>query len=319
MDKILKEEKFIYIGTLFLGPTIYASSRCTDTLSAFLLFIEPIENIIISMTNLYGIRKLKENWENIDIFAFCAYIGLLLLAGVYRSRGECITELWDDRFGRPIFRATMSLKRFKMITRCLRFDDKEDRAERRSRDKLAPIRNAFDKWTHRVKMLYTPGDCITVDEQLIPFRDRSPFTQYIPSKPHKYGIKVWIICDSKTYYPYNMEIFTGRDRNCHTEVKQGQRVVLQLVEGLSGRNVTCDNFFTSHELATILQKQKLTLVGTIRKNRKKSHHFCLIRRKSHFIILSLFLSTNSKLQWYLMYQKEDDLSLYSVHIILQRK
>jgi len=29
------------------------------------------------------------------------------------------------------------------------------------------------------------------------------------------------------------------------EINQGKRVVLDLTEGLSGHNITCDNFFTS--------------------------------------------------------------------------
>lgn len=72
-----------------------------------------------------------------------AYIGLLLLAGVsvYRSKGECATELWDDKRGRPIFRATMSLEQFRLRNSCIRFDDKSDRLDRRQRDKLAAICN----------------------------------------------------------------------------------------------------------------------------------------------------------------------------------
>lgn len=198
-----------------------------------------------------------------------AYYGLLILAGVYRSHGQCINELWDDQTGPPIFRATMTLKKFKLINECIRFDDKEQRKGIRSRDKLAPIRNVYDKWVNRLKMCYTVGKNVTVDEQLVPFRGRCPFTQYIPSKPHKYGIKIWCLCDASTYYAWNLEVYTGRDRNCKAEVNQGQRVALTLNNQLSCRNITTDNFFTSRQLALELKKKQNKLIGTIRKNRKE--------------------------------------------------
>ncbi|CAD7093078.1 unnamed protein product [Hermetia illucens] len=182
------------------GRTLFASSRCTDILSSFLLFMEPIEKTIVEMTNLYGSRKYKELWLPVDIASLRAYYGLLILAGVYRSHGQCINELWDDQTGPPIFRATMTLKKFKLINECIRFDDKEQRKGIRSRDKLAPIRNVYDKWVNRLKMCYTVGKNVTVDEQLVPFRGRCPFTQYIPSKPHKYGIKIWCLCDANWKY-----------------------------------------------------------------------------------------------------------------------
>ncbi|XP_026464487.1 piggyBac transposable element-derived protein 4-like [Ctenocephalides felis] len=165
------------------------------------------------MTNLYGLRKFKETWENIDLVTLRAYFGLLLLAGVYRSKGECMTELWDDKRGRPIFRATMSLKYFKYLNSCIRFDDKENRLDRLARDKLAAIRNVFDKWNKNLRTMYVVGDCVTVDEQLIPFRGKSPFTQYIPSKPYKYGIKAWALCDSRTFYAYTCKSTPKVDNN----------------------------------------------------------------------------------------------------------
>lgn len=221
------------------------------------------------MTNLYGVRRYKDKWTPLDVVTMRAYFGVLLLAGVYRSKGEDITELWDDHNGRPIFRAAMSLKKFQLINQCIRFDDKESRPQTEERDKLRPIRNVFNKWVQRARALYVPGKHITVDEQLLPYRGRCSFIQYIPSKPAKYGIKIWIVCDSKTYYAYNLEVYVGRDRNSAAMVNTGELIVLRLTEGLNGRNVTCDNFFTGHSLATELKKRQMTIVGTIRKNRKE--------------------------------------------------
>ncbi|KAJ8393713.1 hypothetical protein AAFF_G00057660 [Aldrovandia affinis] len=45
------------------------------------------------------------------------------------------------------------------------------------------------------------------------------------------------------------------------------RVVLDMTQGLRGHNITCDNFFTSYSLGQELLKSKLTMVGTVRKNK----------------------------------------------------
>ena len=40
------------------------------------------------------------------------FIGLLLLAGVYSSKNEAISQLWNLQDGRPIFGQAMSRNRF---------------------------------------------------------------------------------------------------------------------------------------------------------------------------------------------------------------
>lgn len=45
-------------------------------------------------------------------------------------------------------------------------------------------------------------------------------------------------------------------------------MVLDLVSKFHGRNVTTDNFFTSRNLALKLLQHKITLVGTVRKNKR---------------------------------------------------
>ena len=61
-------------------------------------------------------------------------------------------------------------------------------------------------WNKTLPDAFVPGPNVTVDKQLLAFCGRCPFCQYIPSKPRKYGIKIWTICDSATSYALKMGI-----------------------------------------------------------------------------------------------------------------
>jgi len=145
----------------------------------------------------------------------------------------------------------MARNRFTAISRAIRLDDTAARRRTSSTDELAPIRDVFELFVKSFQDCYISNDNVTVDEQLVTFRGRCPFRQFILSKPGKYKIKIWALCDSVTSYVYNMQVYTGREEGQNRQVNQGQRVVLDLISGLekSGRNVTCDNFFTSISLA----------------------------------------------------------------------
>ncbi|XP_029570078.1 uncharacterized protein LOC115162793 [Salmo trutta] len=128
------------------GPMAYATSRALDIESTFRLFVTPaIERIILDMTNLQGVRKYGDGWRPMDSTDLRAYLGLLILAGVYRSRGEAVASLWDAESGRTVFRATMPLKVFHKYSRLLPFDD----------DRLAAIREVWDLWEERLPALPT--------------------------------------------------------------------------------------------------------------------------------------------------------------------
>jgi len=95
------------------GPTRFAVAHVQDIKSSFELLIPySVWNIILDMINLEWRRVFGDQWKEIDIMHLHAYFGILILAGVYRSRGESTESLWDAKTGRAIFRATMSLKSF---------------------------------------------------------------------------------------------------------------------------------------------------------------------------------------------------------------
>jgi len=137
-------------------------------------------------------------------------IGILLFLGATKSSKESTASIWaKDGTGKPICIAAMSQERFLFLVYCLRFDDSTTRAQRRADDKLAPIRNIYDKFVLACEANYTPGTGCTVDESLHGFRGRCSFKQYVPNKPSKYGIKVYVLADSKTFFLVSSKISTG--------------------------------------------------------------------------------------------------------------
>lgn len=234
-------------------------------------------DMLLKFTNeeLKRRREAKINADthynrDFDLVEIKAAVGLLILIGVMSGKRESLEQMWSEGTGRPILRSTMPLKRFKTFLGTARFDDKSTRSARQQNDKLAAIREMFNSFVDKCNTLYEPSPFVCIDETLVSFRGRCSFRVYIPSKPDRYGIKVWSLCDCGTSYVSNMQVYLGKQGDS-PEQKQGERVVKDLSVRLfgSGRNITTDNFFTSYNLAQFLLTKKLTLLGTVRKNRKE--------------------------------------------------
>ncbi|XDV16626.1 hypothetical protein PO909_016257 [Leuciscus waleckii] len=240
------------------GPSRCACVRAEYIKSTFELFFpSSMQKMLLEMTNLEGQRVFGDEWCNVDWDEIQAFIGLLILAGVLKSHHESASSLWDSEMG--IFCTTMPLKKFKRLTRILRFDDKRSRAARREKDKLAPIREMWERWVERLPLMYRPEINITVDESLVGFRGRCPFKQYMPKKTAKYGIKIWAACDAKTSYCFNMQVYTGKPPGMPHERNLGKRIVLEMSNDLQGHIVTCDNFFTSYTLGSDVLMKKIKI------------------------------------------------------------
>ena len=202
-----------------------------------------------------------------------AFLGLLVLSGVKRAGHVSFLELWaTDGSGIEIFRACMSYNRFLFLLSAIRFDDRTTRSQRKETDKLAAIRYILDEFVQNCKNIYCLSEFLTIDETLVPFRGRCSFIQYIPSKPAKYGIKIFALCDAKTYFTGNLEVYCGKQRTGPHEVSNSPADIAErLISHLKGtcRKLTTDNWHTSYTLAMSLLQGKITLVGTLKKNKRE--------------------------------------------------
>jgi len=279
-------------------------------LDIYRMFItEEMSSDILQYTNAEGRRRADAkqppdtHWKIVTKDEIDAVNGLLFLCGLFGMSKVSLRRIWSKSpVQNPIFRAVMCGQRFEEILSLMRFDDKTTRDTRRAVDKFAPIRDLWNAFSHQCRTLYSPTAYVTVDEQLLGFRGKCPFRQYIKSKPDKYGIKLWLCSDAQTYYVFNMNPYLGREesRDNATTHSLGTRVVLGLVEplSLSGRNITCDNLFTNVQLADILYEKKLTLLGTMRKsNRDIPSEFLANRKKEAGSSMFAFSGTKAMVSY----------------------
>ena len=98
------------------------------------------------------------------------------------------------------------------ISRYLHFVDNDHLAQRGdpAHDRLGKVRPLIDHLSSKFETLYEPSKKVAVDEAMIKFQGRSSLKQYMPQKPIKRGIKVWVLGDNSNGYFSRLDIYTGR-------------------------------------------------------------------------------------------------------------
>ena len=138
------------------------------------------------------------------------------------------------------------------------------------KDKFTHIRDLFNQVIQNCRDNWVAGPVVTIDKQLVGFRGRCPFRMYISNKPNKYGIKIFMVCDSDSQYCLNAIPYCGIGTVPHQyqNLLQGEYFTMELLRPnliQNGRVVCADNWFTSLSLARTLQQKGMHLVGTILK------------------------------------------------------
>lgn len=233
-----------------------------------LLFTDRMMIKIVNCTN----EKAKQADVNLDLTReeLLRFFGLLYMRGALCMRKTPIQFIWSNKYGSDFFKNTMSRNRFNLIKKLLRFDSQTERSRNKD-DSFIHIREIFESFTTNSMVHFVPYEHITIDEQLVPMKNRCKIIQYMPNKPDKFGIKLWIAACNYTKYCFNQAPYLGAQEKVSRDGKAlGEYVVLKLAEPLFnfGYNITVDNFFTTVNLADELLRNKTTLVGTVRLNNR---------------------------------------------------
>lgn len=264
---------------LQLPPFSYASGPAPRTKSAKtpiqvfqLMFTAVILQSIVQQTKLFASQK------GIDL-EFCveelqAFIGLNIAMGLLHL--PQVRDYWstNEILATPWFPSIMSRDRFFKILRYLHLFDSSKQKKRGEEgyDILYKVCPLIDHLGAVFPKYYQPSRQLSIDEMMIGTRCRVSFLQYIPKKPTRFGIKVWVLAEAKSGYVLDFQVYTGASDGEKTDksIGLGHKVVMQLMEAYQGKGhcLFIDNFYTSPALLLELLDKGTYCTGTVRTNRR---------------------------------------------------
>lgn len=124
---------------------------------------------------------------------------------------------------------------------------------------------------------FYPFENLVIDESMILFKGRLSFKQYIKTKKHRFGIKLYVLCDCETGFVLDFLVYIGKNTDVTLIENLGSSgsVVVKLLEPHlnKGHTFYSDNYYTSPLLSTYLYNHKTNSCGTVRQNRKHMPEF----------------------------------------------
>ena len=195
---------------------------------------------IVDQTNLYALQCMGEEkyavWTKVTVEEFCAFLGFMILMGL--THLPSLPDYWskDPAFRYGMIADRISRDRFLEIMRYLHFNDNSTQLppDHPNYNKLGKVKHVIDCLNTQFEAVYGMHRDVSVDEAMIPFKGRSSLKQYMPKKPVKRGIKVWMLADATNGYVSSFEVYTGKKKDS-VEKGLGARVVKNLTQHLQHR------------------------------------------------------------------------------------
>lgn len=187
-----------------------------------------------------------------------------------------IRDYWSDHLGIPHVYNSLSQKRFEEIRRYFHFNDNTLMLSRNdpNYDRLHKIRPIIDHLNNKFNSIPHIRD-LSIDEQLCATKGKSYLKQYMPAKPHKWGYKLFVLCDVNGF-SYQFEIYSGQENEQRfrlvNEPDLGAcgNIVLRLTRNVDknkNHRLYFDNYYTSIPLMSYLYGNGIMSLGTVRKDR----------------------------------------------------
>ena len=272
-------------GEEFSGtPGIQVTVNGTTPLDYFkLFFTDNILDLLVTETNRYAAQCIVAAPKPLPKYSYLALwvpvtrtdmaVFIALLINMGNVNKPEVRSYWsvDPILATSFFGTCMSRNRFEQILMFLHICNNLEQPDVNDphRDKLFKICPFLDMFTEACKIVFYPKRDLAVDESMMPWKGRVAFKQFIPSKPTKYGIKMYFCCEAGTGYISCLKMYSGKQGE-HAEREHSENVVRYLTSDFHGKGHTIfmDSFFSSLKLFEELKQKGTGAVGTLHANRR---------------------------------------------------
>lgn len=209
---------------------------------------------IVDETNLYAVQKNPSISFTISVGELKKFIGILLYMSV--EHFPSVRSYWHSKFGYDPVKSVMPVNRFEIIRSYLHFNDNNKHLPRDNSDhdrlhKIRPVIEQLNTTFSSVAM----DQRLSIDEQMCSTKIAHFLKQYLPNKPHKWGYKLYVLCNLMGY-AYRFEVYSGQEEkkdNPADEPDLGitNNVIIRLARAIPRMNnhiVFFDNFYNVSEL-----------------------------------------------------------------------
>ena len=194
----------------FLGkPGMSMNTDGFEAIDFYRLFLtDELLSVFVKETNRYAQQLLQQplqpqsrlyKWEDTNAEEMKVFCGLVFLMAINRKPEIALYWSQDSLLSTPVFSAVMSRPRdrFQLLLRCWHFADNDCAPDRNSENytrlfKIEPLIKSLSRTFESVG-LYTPDIKLSLNEELVLWKGRLVFRQYIPLKRARFGIKLYCL------------------------------------------------------------------------------------------------------------------------------
>ena len=254
------------------GIKVEVPEEATSDFFFNLTFGDEMVDLIVRETNGYAQQKLANNarlekWQDTTREEVKAYFGICLIMGINSLPRLAMYWSSDPFIGNTGIQNVMTKNRFEELSQYLHFSNSATEPQRGKEnfDHLYKVRPLLTGVLENIQKAYEPSKNLSIDEGMIAYNGRLSFCQYMPAKPTKYGIKVWMAADSQNGYVNNFSVYLGKEADAPRNNGLGYDVVMKMASPFlkKRRHVFFHKFFTSTKLMDDLLAQDTYACGTV--------------------------------------------------------